>query len=140
MTMTRAIAAALLTLFPLGAEAQIRDGVFGDYAAYDAYVTDTVMHRRFEDFVQNLGGRDEYTDNELAAAVGGLMRAFPRDFEEGRVMKLVPLENGFFQEARAFWVGDAYGFYYALLHDNGEHIVVLNFTLNTDVDVILQKF
>ncbi|SLN12977.1 hypothetical protein [Roseisalinus antarcticus] len=127
-------------LLPLSGQAQVRDSVFADYASYETFVNTHVMARDFMPLVQDLGGRDEYTEADLAGITRSLRMAFPRDFENAALFKLVPLENGFFQEARAYWTGEQYGWYYAMLHDTGAELVVINFTLNTDVAVILAKF
>ena len=122
------------------AQAQIRPSVFESESDYADFVNRSVMSRDFVPLVRMLGGDDEYTDQQLASVNQSLLNAFPSDFEETAVIKRVELMNGFVQEARAFWTGAQYGWFYALLHDTGSEYIVINFSLNTDVSVILDKF
>ena len=134
-------AAALVALLAVpAAEAQIRASVFASAAGYEEFVNRSIMTRDFVPLVRMLGGDDEYTDQQLASVNQSLLNAFPEDFENTAVIKRVELMNGFVQEARAYWTGAQYGWYYALLHDTGSELIVINFSLNTDVAVILDKF
>ncbi len=133
-----------LTLFllPCFASAQQRDGHFADYAAYDSFVTTAVTTRNFRDMVQVLGGRDEYSPEELTEAVTQLMSLFPMDFTHAAVIRAVDLGNGFRQEARVFWSQPQgqYFYYYAVLHQRDDALVVLTFSANTDIDRIMELF
>lgn len=122
------------------AEAQIRPSVFASAGGYEEFVNRSIMSRDFVPLVRMLGGDDEYTEQQLASVNQSLLNAFPRDFENTAVIKRVELMNGFVQEARAYWTGAQYGWYYALLHDTGSELVVISFSLNTDVAVILDRF
>ncbi|MEX0338838.1 MAG: hypothetical protein AB3N11_07345 [Arenibacterium sp.] len=138
----RFIALLLLLVLPLGAQAQIRDSMFSDYESYQNFVDKAVYTRDFGSLIQNLGGRDEYTDEQLAATVGVFLRIFPTDFTSHAVTNVQDLGGGFRREMRVYWQAGGFGYlyYYALLHDRGDDLVVLKFTMNTDVDVIFDLY
>lgn len=134
-------AVALVALLASTAGAQpLFPSVFADFDSYESFVIDRISDRDFVDLVIGLGGGDEYTPGQLAAVDADLRRAFRRDFENHALMKAVKMEEGFREEARAFWTGQQYGYFYALLHDRGEDFVVLRFELNTSVSYILGQF
>jgi hypothetical protein len=43
-------------------------------------------------------------------------------------------------ESRAYWTGEQYAYFFALLHDREDGLVVINFRLNSSVDAILEKY
>ena len=131
---------ALLLVLPVAAMAQQRDSVFKSYETFGAYVDDMVMKRDFIPLVQTLGGRDEYTPEQLGALNGQLMAAFPVDFNNSAVFRREDLGGGVVQEARIYWSGESYAFFYAILHQRKDDIVVLNFNLNTSISTIMAKF
>lgn len=137
--MFRRLIACLFLAMPLPALAQ--DSVFSNYDDYMRFVDSHIMARDFIPLVLRLGGRDEYTDEQLNAANVQLMSAMPRDFSNSAVLKRVKLSNGFSQEARVYWNDQlGYTYFYALLHDQPDGLVVLRFTLNTNIDAIFSKF
>ncbi len=69
-----------------------------------------------------------------------LLDVFPKDFEHTTVFKRVDLGGNIKQEARAFWVGENYVFFYAILHQREDGLVVINFNLNSNVEKIMSKF
>ena len=131
----------LLTLLPLSALAQQRDSHFKDYDAYATFVDGRLANREFIQLIQVLGGRDEYTIEQLQGINGRFLSLYPEDFTKRSVTKSVDLGSGFHQEMRVYWreEGD-YVFFYALLHDRGDTLVVLTFTLNSDVSKVLAEF
>lgn len=134
-------ATTLATLMALPAATQpLLPGIFADFDSYETFVLDMMSEREFVDLVIGLGGGDEYTPEQLSAVNADLLRAFRRDFENHAVMKVVEMESGFREEARAFWTGRQYGYYYALLHDRGDELMVLRFEVNTSVSYILGQF
>ncbi len=133
----------LVMLFPLlaaPASAQQRDGVFASYAAYAAFVDQRIMSRDFIPLIKSLGGRDEYTEEQLIGVNAQLLTAFPVDFSNVSVFRRQDLGNGVSQEARLYWTGENYAFYYAILHQRGDELVVLNFKLNSSVEPIMKSF
>lgn len=122
------------------AMAQVRDSVFASYDDYARFVDEKIMTRDFVPLVQVLGGRDEYTAEQLAGVNAQLLNAMPVDFTSVTVFRETDLGGGVRQEARMYWTGELYAFYYAILHDRGDEIVVVNFTLNTSVTEIMSRF
>ncbi|MFK7755166.1 MAG: hypothetical protein AB8B51_21790 [Sedimentitalea sp.] len=137
----RLILAVFLMILPLGASAQVRDSVFTDYAEYDAFVDKSIMTRDFVALVLQLGGRDEYTPEQLAATKDQLGRAFPVDFTDATVFRRIDLGGGFSQEARAYWTANGrYAFYFAFLHQRDDGLIVMNFNLNSNPQAIMDNF
>ena len=138
----RIFALLILLIFPLGAQAQIRDSVFRDYQSYENFVDKAVYTRDFARLIQTLGGRDEYTEEQLASTVGVFLRIFPIDFTSHAVTNVQDLGGGFRREIRVYWQAGGFGYlyYYALLHNRGDDLVVLKFNMNTDVDVIFDQY
>ncbi|GGH17962.1 hypothetical protein SAMN05444007_1012 [Cribrihabitans marinus] len=136
-----AIAVALVTSFWIGgAAAQVRDSVFTDYDSYSSYVDRSIMSRQFGPFIQAMGGRDEYTSEQLAGVERQFTQIYPVDFEEGGTFNRRELGSGIMQEGRYFRTGDRYVYYYALLHQRDDSLIVLEFALNSDAEVIMNKF
>lgn len=132
---------ALLTLLPISALAQQRDSLFDDYDAYATFVDSHVANRDFIELIQVLGGRDEYTVEQLNGVEQRFLSLYPQNFSQRSVAKSVDLGGGFSQEMRVYWRGDGdYVFFYAMLHDRGDTLVVLTFTLNSDVSKVLAEF
>ncbi len=132
--------AVLAASIATAARAQQRDGVFADYGAYAAFVDQRIMSRDFIPLIKSLGGRDEYTEEQLTAVNAQLLNAFPVDFENVTVFRRQDLGNGVSQEARLYWTGENYAFYYAILHQREGELVVLNFKLNSSVEPIMKSF
>lgn len=117
------------------------DSVFDSYDEYTRYVDSHIMARDFVPLVLRLGGRDEYTNEQLESVNVQLMSAMKQDFSNSTVLKRVKLGSGFTQEARVYWNDQlGYTYFYALLHDQPGGLVVLRFTLNTSSDAIFSKF
>ncbi|NOX74457.1 MAG: hypothetical protein GXP03_12860 [Alphaproteobacteria bacterium] len=137
----RFMAFCLLLLLPQPALAQQRDSFFRNYETYAAFVDSRIMGREFVELIQVLGGRDEYTKEELAGIKQRFFASYPSDFTDSAVTKITDLGNGFRQEMRVYWGGSvSYIFFYAMLHERDGETVVLNFSLNTSVSKILGKF
>ncbi len=137
----RITAIFLMLLLPISVAAQQRDSYFDDYDAYVRFVDDRVMNRDFIDLIQVLGGRDEYTTQELNGLQGRFVSIYDVDFTGKATVKVTDLGNGFFQEMRIYWSENGnYIYFYAMLHDRPDALVVLTFTINSDVGKILAKF
>ncbi|KIC22449.1 hypothetical protein [Leisingera sp. ANG-Vp] len=137
--MKNLIAALFLAALPGLAWGQ--DSVFKSYDSYERFVDTVIKTRDFKQLITRLGGRDEYTPEQLHSAHGRMQMIYPRDFTSGGVAAQQKLLNGFSKEVRIYW-NDAtlsYCYYYAFIHDYGDGIVVLKFDLNTNSDVIFGK-
>lgn len=134
------IFALLIALMPITAIAQERDSVFSDYTAYERFVDDHIMKRDFIPLVLALGGRDEYSEEQLHKVNQNLMAAFPIRFVNKTKFRETHLGGGMRQEGRAYWTGESYAYFYALLHDRGKDLVVVNFHLNSSVAKVIDKF
>lgn len=129
---------ALSCIFTLAAAAPLvadvpqplRDSQFSSYDDYAAYVDHMVMTRQFATLVQTLGGQGRFTPEQLAATEAQLKGAYPQDFTGRAVVKSVDLGGGFRQEMRAYWEGPRYAWYYALVHQRDDRLMVLRFFFN----------
>ena len=136
-----ALSAILLATFTaLPSKAQMRDSVFANYEAYSKYVDEKIMSRDFKPLVLTLGGRDEYSAEQLDKVNQDLLSVFTQNFPNKSIFRRVTLGNGFSQEARAYWKGENYAYYYAILHDRGDDLVVISFSLNSQISAILGEF
>ncbi|MFP4042992.1 MAG: hypothetical protein ACLFTP_00250 [Rhodosalinus sp.] len=120
--------------------AQEMDSVFASYAEYSAFVDRHIMRRDFVPLVLRLGGRDEYREDDLHALNNQLLATFPVNFFEVSVFRETDLGGGFRQEARAYWTGVSYAWFYALLHDRDSELVVAMFVLHSDPAQIMAEF
>lgn len=138
----RFIAMLVFLVLPMGAQAQIRDSVFADYGSYQRFVDNAIYARDFGGLIQVLGGRDEYTEEQLSGTVRQFLNIYPRGFTNHAVINVRDLGAGFRQEMRVYWLSKGFGYlyYYALLHDRGSELVVIKFNMNTDIDVILRQY
>jgi len=137
----RTLIALVLALLPISAVAQQQDSFFDSYSDYERFVDSRIMNRDFIELIQVLGGRDEYTIEQLNAINTRFASVFTSDFTNRAVIKKTDLGEGFRQEMRVYWDQDAgYNYFYALLHVRGDGLVVLTFSLNSDVSDILNEF
>lgn len=120
--------------------AQESDSLFPDYEAYAAFVDRHVMARDFVPLIQRLGGRDEFTEEELTANQRQMVGVWPRDFEKVTLFKQVDLGGGIRQEGRVYWTGTSYAFFYAMLHEREDDLAVITFLLNSSSKPIMDRF
>lgn len=131
----------LIFLLPVSAMAQQRDSIFSSYDSYQTFVDGRVANRDFFSLIQTLGGRDEYTKEQLNGIQNRFLSVYPTNLTNRAVIKNVDLGNGFHQEMRVYWSDKSgYLYFYAMLHDRGDTLVVLTFTLNSDVSKVLAEF
>lgn len=135
-----AVLAASAVTLSAPAQAQQADSIFDDYASYAAFVDEHVMNRKFIPLIQVLGGRDEYTIEQMNGINGQLLGAWPVDFENVAVFNESDLGEGIRQEGRMYWTGQSYAYYYAILHERDGDLMVLNFYLNTSITEIMNRF
>lgn len=137
----RLVVLFLIALFPLSAAAQDRDSHFADYGAYSDFVDRHIGTRNFIELIQVLGGRDEYTIEQLQGLQSRFLSIYPSDFSGRAVARETELGQGFRQEMRIYWsAGSGYLYFYAMLHDRSDAMVVLSFTLNSDVSKVMAEF
>lgn len=137
----RLLFALLFFVLPMSAFAQQRDFIFDNYAAYQNFVDTKVASKDFGTMIATLGGRREYTEDQLVNLDRQFKNIYKNEFVGGAVTKSIDLGNGFRQEMRVYWdSGLGYLYYYAMLHDRGNVLVVLHFSMNTDVEKVLSKF
>ncbi|HHI69434.1 MAG TPA: hypothetical protein ENJ91_00415 [Rhodobacteraceae bacterium] len=136
----RLIVLLFTLILPAAAFAQMRDSVFADYESYSKFVDEKIMSRDFKPLINALGGGDEYSAEQMEEVITKLKTAFPQDFTNSTIFRQVDLGGDFRQEARAYWVGDNYAFYYAALHQRGDELVVITFNLNNSFAAIMSKF
>lgn len=120
--------------------AQMRDSVFRDYDAYAAFVDRTVKARKFAELILVLGGRDEYTREQLQAAQDNFLRIYDRNFTERVIFLERDLGGGIRQEVRGYHVGESYIWFYAIMHQRADDLVVINFKLNSSINAVLEPF
>jgi len=131
---------ALVLMLPTAALSQQRDSVFSNYQAYSDFVDTMVKKRDFIPLIQVLGGRDEYTTEQLNSVNERMLAVFPLDFENASVFNKRDLGGGVIQEGRIYWTGEQYAYFYAILHIRENDVVVINFNLNSSIDTIMAKF
>lgn len=132
---------ALFLLLPVSALAQQRDSVFKSYDSYQTFVDSRIGNRDFIDLIQVLGGRDEYTKEQLNGVQNRFLSIYQVNLTSRAVIKKVDLGGGFSQEMRVYWSENSgYVYFYAMLHDRGDMLVVLTFSLNSDVSKVLAEF
>jgi hypothetical protein len=130
----------VLLCLPHLAMAQENDSQFADYRAYDAYVDKMITTRQWVEFVIHMGGRDEYTAEDLSKIEAQFNQIYPRNFTARTIFREQDLGGNIRREARAYWGGGRYLFFYAILHQRDDFLVVLNFSINTKVEAVMNKF
>ena len=129
----------LFLFLPTVLFAQSRDSVFSGYEEYSAFVDEKIMGRDFVPLIQFLGGRDEYTSQQLDSLNEQFLSFFSLDFENRTIFLEEDLGGDIKREARAYWTGEAYVYFYAVFHVRGQELVVLNFYVNTSLATIMSK-
>lgn len=122
------------------AAAQSQDGIFRDYAAYSEFVDQHVKQRNFISLILGLGGRDEFTDEQLDITQREMVNVWRSNFDEMTFFRQEDLGGGISQEGRMYWTGKSYAYYYALLHQREDELVVINFTINSLIKPIMERF
>jgi len=131
----------LFTLFFLPISVVAQDSRFASYDAYVQFIDDKIMNRDFIPLITTLGGKDEYTPQQMQALNAQLLSVRPYDFTDTAVMKKVDLGKEFSQELRVYWNDrNSYIYFYALLHETNGSLIVLSFNLNTTSEKIFSRF
>lgn len=136
----RGLLICIALMWPGLAVAQMKDSVFRDYDEYARFLNDNFAKRDFVKVIQVLGGRDEYTPEELNSVNYQLMSAFPSDFKNHAVFRRVEMGGGVTQEGRVYWTGLSYLWFYAVLHQRADALVVVNFHFNGSAQEVLNRF
>ena len=121
----------LFTALPIEAQSQVQDSIFPDRSAMQKYIWETVRDRKFSDLVLRLGGRDEYTTEQLAGVQNQFGQIYPQPFKEAKQVVDKRLENGFRKEIVSFWRGTSYLWLYLFTHEVDGKLVVINFRMNS---------
>lgn len=132
--------AILGLLFSTAALAQQRDSEFANYDAYAAFVDQQVMTRNFTLLIQQLGGRDEYTTEELAANQRQMEGIWPQNLRNVTVFNRSNLGGGIWQEGRIYWTGNSYAYFYALMHQRENELIIISFAMNASSKPIMDRF
>jgi hypothetical protein len=127
-------------LFAAVASAQEGDSEFASYEAYADFVDSQIKGRNFTLLIQQLGGRDEYTKEELAATQRQMEGIWQQEVQNVTVFNRANLGGGIWQEGRIYWTGQSYAYFYALLHQRADALVVINFLLNSSSKPIMDRF
>jgi len=135
----RSILVCIVFLAAQPAAAQQQDSVFASYAELRNFVDSKLMARDFIPVIQSLGGRDEYTTEQLAGLNQQFLGIYPKDLENAALVRHVPGDNGFSKEAITYWTGTSYLWLYLFLHQREDDIVVINFTINSNADRVMEK-
>ncbi|MDQ2092775.1 hypothetical protein [Rhodalgimonas zhirmunskyi] len=122
------------------ARAQEADSIFKDYNAYAAYTDEMIATRQWTPFIQRMGGRDEYTPEQLSGISGRFNSIFRSNFTKRTVFMDQDLGGGMRREIRAYYGPAGYVFFYAIMHAREDSLIVLNFSLNTKVEAIMERF
>ncbi len=114
---------------------------FSSYEEYQSFLDKKMKNREFSTVIRDFGGADEYTEQELARIQTQLRDVVPYYLTNAAVIKRVELENGFSQELRAYWNDmKSYVYFYALLHERDDDLIVIQFYLNTNPEELLTRF
>ena len=114
---------------------------FSSYEEYQSYLDKKMKNREFSTVIKDFGGADEYTEQELTRIQTQLRDIVPFYLTDARMLKQVELENGFSQELRAYWNDkNSYIYFYALLHERDDDLLVIQFYLNTNPEELLTRF
>lgn len=135
-----AAALSLLAAVPARAQDQERDSVFASDQAFHSFVDNHVGRRDFIPLIQKLGGRDEYTMEQLQGLQQQFTAIYPTDFSHRATVRTRQLENGFREEIITYWTDLAYIWFYAITHQREDGLVVINFALNSSYDAVAQRF
>ena len=138
----RYIIVVLISFFGIvnAAAAQEQDGVFPDYTAYSEFVDQSIMKRDFTTLILGLGGRDEFTDEQLTTSQAQMVKVWRKNFEEMTFFRQEDLGGGISQEGRVYWTGKSYAFYYAMLHQRQDELVVITFLINSISKPVMDRF
>ncbi len=125
----------------ISACAAYADEAFQTYSDFEQYVDKRIKNREFSTVISRLGGADEYTKQQLQMIQNQLRDVVPFYLTDVAIVKRIELENGFSQEMRAYWNKDnSYLFLYAFLQERNDGVIVLQFSMNTSPEPVLQMF
>lgn len=135
----RILLAALACVVAVPLHAQEQDSVFNSYDELRSFIDTRLMGRDFVPVIQTLGGRDEYTTEQLAGINSQFLGIYPRALENAAVVMRDDGLNGFRREVITYWTGVSYLWFYLFLHETSDRIVVVNFSMNSNAEPILSK-
>ncbi|WP_212523193.1 hypothetical protein [Actibacterium sp. MT2.3-13A] len=134
------LAAVLSLLSAAPVRSQETDSIFADDATFHSFVDGHIARRDFIPLIQRLGGRDEYTAEQLNGLQQQFLAIYPADFTHRATVRTRLLENGFREEIVGYWTGLAYIWFYAITHQRDDGVVVISFALNSNYDQVAARF
>jgi len=137
--LVRALALLIASIAASPVAAQQQDSVFASYAELREFVDTRMMARDFVPVIQTLGGRDEYTTEQLAGINAQFLGIYKSDLENKAMVMREAGENGFRQEVISYWTGVNYLWLYMFLHETGDGVVVVTFAMNSNAEAIISK-
>lgn len=129
--------AVLGVVLGMPAGAQDGNGLFADDDSLVAFVEQHGKVRDFPTLLRELGGGDEYTDQQIAGLDAQLRNIYPDDFTAFALVKSRTLESGFRQRVYTFWNGTAYVWLYLMTHQRQDGVQVIQFSFNSDNEAII---
>ncbi|WP_170514151.1 hypothetical protein [Ruegeria atlantica] len=132
----------LLSLFlSVCAAPVIADDLFASYEDYASFVDAKMKNREFSNAIKGLSSKTQIVPQEVEKVHNQLREVIPYYLTNADVVKRVELENGYWQEMRAYWNGKGSIIYvYAFLHERDDGLAVLHIALNTNSEVIFGMF
>ncbi|MCT4558555.1 MAG: hypothetical protein N4A61_10910 [Pelagimonas sp.] len=134
------LAAGLTLVFGLATTTQAEDSLYQDYNVFSDFVGDSVRTRDWPRLIQELGGRDEYTPEQLSGLNNQFNAIYPRGLNDGIVFNRREIGPGLWEEGRMYWTGRDYLYFYFLLHQTDDKLIVLRFNFNSNARAILDLF
>ncbi|SHK11685.1 hypothetical protein SAMN05444000_11956 [Shimia gijangensis] len=132
--------AIIVGLFlPTFAAAQVSDSTFRDYAEFSAFVDTHSQSRDITKLLTVLGGRDEYTKEQMANLQAQVFNLYPDVLPNKTIFHENDLGGGVRQEVRAYWTGLSYLYLYFLLHERDDALIVLRFAFNSSAEKIMEN-
>ena len=132
-----------LSLVLAGAQAAVSeqvDSIFDTPEALTEFLDENTFNRDFATLIATLGGRDEYTPEELASINEQFRAIYSSDFDARASVKSRKLEAGFKEEIVAYWYGLNYLWMYLMTHEVDDKTVVISFYINSSRQAIFDKY
>ncbi len=131
----------ILSLFlALPVMAQHQNAMFRDYEDMREVLDRLMMNREIEGVMRAFGASDEMSDEQLKNLEIRVRDIFPYDFRHVDVLKRDDMGNGWKRELYAYWGGTAYIYATVLFHERKGELIAINFTFNTDIDELIERF
>jgi len=120
--------------------AQQMDSIFDNAEHLTEFLDEQTFKRDFATLIATLGGRDEYTTEELTSINNQFRAIYTSDFDTRASVKSRELASGFKEEIIAYWYGLNYLWIYLMTHEVDGKTVVISFYINSNRQAIFEKF